>query len=332
VTDDLDAYLTESEGPPMYGLGEHVGKQRGRYHFPDPPGYVRPKGSSGFMRATNLASAFSDQKRLQAWRERMILLGLREDEVLFDELAAAPIESMDASEAKAWLERHADRAASVAKGDQGARRGTARHIMLQTYVETGVITGTRSMRLQLESLHEALERNHLDILPGWSERRVCNPAYHVIGTLDLGVSCRLTGQIGILDLKTQRSFWSYLEIAGQQMAYDSAPWAWEGPPNAEGRWVEAPEWTLLGRPGGSAPGRRVALLAHMPQEPGPGQLPVEIHEVDLTYGAEVLRVALENVRLRSIGASVADGRRVGGVRPTPKIQAAVGVASRAIAG
>jgi hypothetical protein len=62
-------------------------------------------------------------------------------------------------------------------------------------------------------------------------------------------------------------------------------------------------------------GKRVALLAHMPHEAGPDQLPVEIHEVSLEFGAEVLGAALENVRLRSIGASVAQGRRIGGVRP-----------------
>ncbi len=318
---DEDDFWDEAPGQPVYGLGEDVGKRRGRYHFPDPPGYVRTKGAApGFMRMTNLAGAFSDQRRLQLWRERMILLGLREDEVLFDELAAAPIETMTPDEAKAFLEGHADKAASVAKGDQGSRRGTARHVMVQTYLETGVITGTRSMRFQMESLLEALEANHLDILPGWSERRVCNPRYHVIGTLDMGVMCRLTGQCGIVDLKTQKEFWSYLEIAGQQAGYDSAEWTWEGAADETGRWVRRPvEWDLLGRPGGPADGKRVALLAHMPQEPGPGQLPVEIHEVDLSFGLEVLDCALENVRLRSIGGATSEARRIGGKRPVPRV-------------
>ena len=300
---------------PAYGLGEHVGKTRGRYHFPDPPGYERPKDqAAGWMRMTNLAAAFSDQIRLQHWRERMILLGLREDEVLFDELAAAPIETMDPKEAKDWLEKHADRAASVAKADQGARRGTARHLMLQTYLEQGVIVGTRSMRLQLESLLEALERHELDVIPDFVERRVCNTAFRVMGTLDMGVLCRRTGQRGILDLKTQRSFWSYLEISGQQYGYDSAEWVWEGPPDTSGRWVRPPVWDLLGTPGGPAPGKRVALLAHMPQEPGPNQLPVELHEVSLEFGHRVLTCAMENVRLRSIGQAVSPARRIGGRR------------------
>jgi hypothetical protein len=322
--DDLDGFYDDADAAPLYGL------KRGRYMYPAPPGTERP--ARGYMRMTNLAAAFSDQIRLQHWRERMILLGMRADEgVLFDELAAEGLENMTPDDAKAWLEAHADKAVSRAGGDAGARRGTARHTMLQVYMESGVITGHRTMRLQLSSLFDALERHYLEPLPGWSERRVCNTRYGVMGTLDLGVRCKLTGQVGILDLKTQRQFWSYQEIAGQQEGYDSAGWVWDGPPNDGGRWVPAPEWNLLGVEGGVAPGRRVALLVHMPQAPGPGQLPVELHEVDLTYGHEVMMCALENVRLRSIGASVAKGRRIGGLRPLPVIHAEVGVAPPAIA-
>jgi hypothetical protein len=316
--DEMD-FWDEPEPTPKYGLGEHVNKKRGRYHYPDPPGYVRNKGAAaGFMRMTNLASAFSDQKRLQAWRERMILAGIREHEVLYDELLALPIETMDPLVAKKALEDHANQCAAVARGDHGARRGTARHLMLQTYLETGVVTGTRSMRLQLESLLEELDRQRLEPLPGWSERRVCNTRYHTIGTLDMGVLCQVTGQTGILDLKTQRQFWSYQEASGQQEGYDSADWIWEGSSDDSGRWVPAEGWTLTGREGGPAPGKRVALLAHMPQEPGPGQLPVEIHEVDLTYGRAVMETALVNVTLRSRGQAASEARRVGGKRIPPK--------------
>jgi len=293
------------------------GLRQGRYVYPAPPGYEFPKGARGFMRMTNLAAAFSDQIRLQKWRERMILLGIREDEgLLFDELAAQGIENMDPNEARDWLEAHADKCAQRAGGGNGARRGTARHLMVQTWLETGVIVGHRTMRLQLASLFTALEAHHLEPIPGWSERRVCNPEFHVMGTLDMRVRCLLTGEEGVLDLKTQRSFWSYQEIAGQQEGYDSAPWVWEGPATDEGRWVPAPKNTLTGRMP-ELRGKRVALLAHMPQEPGPAQLPVEIHEVGLDYGRDVLECARRNVELRSIGRSTARGRRIGGVRPIP---------------
>lgn len=320
--DDLDGFYDEAPRPAVYGLGEFVGKMRGRYHFPDPPGWVRPKGMpAGFMRMTNLSSAFSDQKRLQAWRERMIMLGVRtpEGETLMDEFMALDIEGMAPERAKGTLEEYAGRLADAAGAGHGARRGTARHAMLQAMQETGVLTGTRRMRLQYSSLQAALERHHLEPMAGWSERRVCHPAYGVMGTLDLGVRCTLTGQIGILDLKTQRRFWTYMEICGQQFGYDDAPWVWEGEPDPSGKWVPAPGWNLTGAAGGEFEGRRVALLAHMPQTPGPKQIPVEIHEVALDYGQQVLGQALGNVKLRSLGASTAAGRRVGGRRSIPKI-------------
>jgi hypothetical protein len=321
--DDLDGFYDEAPSAPKYKI------ENGRYQYPAPPGVVRPP--RGWRRMTNHAAAFSDQIRLQHWRERMLLLGMRADEgLLFDELAAEGLEAMSPDDAKDWLEKHADKAVERAGGGVGARRGTARHTMLQVYMETGVLTGHRTMRLQMDSLLEALASHYLEPIPMWSERRVCNPRWGVMGTLDLAVSCMLTGQRGILDLKTQRKFWSYQEIAGQQTGYDCAPWVWEGPHDDRGHWERTPTWDLVGVAGGVAPGRRVALLAHMPQQPGPEQLPVEIHEVALDYGNEVMDCAAENIRLRSIGSSVAEGRRVGGVRPRPVIQASVGVASRAI--
>lgn len=315
VTEEDEFWMDAAPAADQYGV-DIPGKVRGRYHFPDPPGYERAKGATaGFMRMTNLASAFSDQVRLQLWRERQILLGLRSDEgTMFDELCAQPLEHMDPADVRAYLERFAKLASEAAGADRGARRGTARHLMLQTNLETGAIIGNRRMKLQLASLWDALERHGLEPIAGWSERRVCNPKYHVIGTLDLRVRDIATGEEGVMDLKTQRSFWSYLEIAGQQTGYDTAPWAWEGPANPAGRWVPMPANTLTGLMPENR-GKRVALLAHMPQADGPGQLPVEIHEVSLEFGAEVLDVALRNVQLRSRGSSTKAGRRIGGVRP-----------------
>lgn len=331
--DDLEGFYDDVPAEPEYGI------RQGRYMYPDPPGYKRAKGQRGFMRMTNLAAAFSDQIRLQHWRERMIMLGMRTDEgeVLYDEFMATDLSQMKPDDAKAYLEQMADRIADAAGAGHGARRGTARHLMLQTMQEVGVLTGTRKMRLQWHSLVESLARHRLTPLPGWSERRVCNTRYGVMGTLDLAVRCELTGQVGILDLKTQRRFWTYQEIAGQQHGYDSAKWVWDGPPSSQGGWVRPLTWDLTGAAGGEFEGRRVALLAHMPQAAGPEQLPVEIHEVALDYGEDVMVTALRNVELRSIGASVKPGRRVGAVRPEPavgpiKVASTLGVAPSAIAG
>jgi hypothetical protein len=188
---------------------------------------------------------------------------------------------------------------------------------MDTYLTTGYETGTRSMRAQLASAVEALDACGLEVLD--SEFRVWHPlAGGVMGTSDVKVMCRETGQTGILDWKTQKRFYTWQNTAGQLYGYDSAPWIWRGPDTPEGYWERQAPNTLLGR-SPELEGRRVALVAHMPQVPGPDQLPVTIEEVDLEYGKDVLVVAARNVELRSIGRSVAAGRRPAARRPLARV-------------
>lgn len=312
---DLDLF-DDAAAEPEYGV------RAGRYRFPAPPG--EENNPRGWMRMTNLVSAFSDQRALQLWLERMTLLGLlAHDGLIFDELAALP----DADLTPAALEEIADRARVMAGGDAGARKGTARHLVLSDYLDTGRVGGHRKMQLQMEQLLEVMDQHDLEFLPGWSERAVWHPiAGGTMGRMDARVLCRRTGQVGVFDLKTQKRFWTYQEIAGQQCGYDSAPWVWQGPEGPGGKWARytysagmpSGDWpdqnTLMGRPGGMCGGKRVAILAHMPSTGGP----VELHEVDLEYGAQVLEVAAWNVALRSRGKSVTPGRGVGGIRPLTK--------------
>lgn len=317
---DLDLF---DDAPAVtYGLDKALGK----YRFPPPPGVTTKQ--STWMRATNLVGAFSDQRALQLWLERMTMLGLlASDGVLFDELAVSGVEQMAPDVQREYLETMAKSARSVVGGDAGARKGTARHDMLEHYISTGERRGHGRMGLQLESLLEALDRHELDIIPGTQETHLWHPANGgTVGRRDCLVMCRRTGQVGLLDLKTQERFWTYQEHAGQQAIYHDAPWRWGVAADCpEGGWLPNETWmlsitqsfnepgVLLGRPGGVDPGQPVALLAHMPSK---GEaLPVELHELSIGYGREVVECAVRNVELRSIGRSVAAGRRVGGIRP-----------------
>lgn len=260
---------------------------------------------------TNLVSAFSDQERLQLWLTWKAFEGLRAHDVIFDEWMAEPLSHLTDKERSALANEYAEKARQAAKADESARRGTARHRMTEVWATTGERTGTRSMRAQLDSYAEALEKADLEILE--SEITVWHPAAGgTMGRADARVICRRTGQVGILDLKTQARFWTWQEICGQLYGYDSAPWTWHGPHDINGEWVTS-EWTvqgfeppglLVGRPGTELAGRRIALVAHMPQAPGPGQLPVTLKQVPLDYGREVLECAARNVELRSRGRSV----------------------------
>lgn len=300
MSTDLD-FFDEAPAVPEYGV------RAGRYRFPAPPGAT----GNSWMRMTNLVSAFSDQRALQLWLERMTLLGLLANEgTVFDEIAAMPDESLTTE----LLADFAEKARLAAGASTGARRGTARHLTLSGYLDTGQINGHRRMRLQMEDLLQEMDRHDLEFIPGSQERAVWHPiAGGTMGRMDARVLCRRTGQVGVLDLKTQRKFWSYQEGAGQQCGYDSAAWIWEGPEGPDGRWVPNEPNTLMGREGGMCEGKRVAILAHMPSDGGP----VQLHEVDLQYGAQVLEVAAWVVALRSRGKSVTPGRGVGGLRPVP---------------
>jgi hypothetical protein len=318
---DLDLF-DDAPAAPEYGV------RAGRYRFPPPPG-VEPN-PNGWMRMSNLVSAFSDQRALQLWLERVTLLGLLANEgLIFDELAALPDEKLT----NETLAAYAELARTAAGGDKGARKGTARHLTLSGYLETGLINGHRRMRLQMEDLLQEMDSHDLEFVPGWSERVVWHPiAGGTMGRLDARVLCRRTGQVGVMDLKTEKAnpvngrFWTYQEKAGQQCGYDSASWVWEGPEGPGGRWVPYQtnpalaqtfpvatddQNTLTGKDGGMCAGKRVAILAHMPSDGGK----VQLHEVDLEYGAQVLALAAQVVALRSRGKSVSPGRGVGGIRP-----------------
>ena len=288
---------------PKYGLDQALG----RYRFPPPPGVPAPARNNGWRRTTNLVKAFSDQYRLQLWLERMTVLGLlANDGLLFDELAASGIEYLPADVQAKALRDWAEKARSAVGADKGARKGTARHNVLEHYIFAGEVLGHRRMQAQMAELIDVMDRKGFEFIPGTQENFIWHPAAGgVMGKRDARFLCTRTGQVGTIDLKTQERFWTYQEHAGQQAIYDTAPWAWEGPLSDEGRWVPQEAGTYLGRPGGPCEGKPAALLIHMPSKGGP----VELHELDLEYGARVAQEAERIVSLRS------EGTRVGGICP-----------------
>jgi hypothetical protein len=311
VSDVLDDDLFEPVEETTYGLGEHIGRKPGRYHFPAPPG-ERPANGNGWMRMTNLASAFSDQEKLQDWLTWKAMMGLRTgDGVLFDEWMAERVERLEEKDQKALALQYAKKARNAAEADAGGRRGTAQHDINEHYLNTGEIVGARAQQARLRAALAEFERCGFEVIPGTAETQVWNPiAGGVMGRYDFRIMCTRTGQCGIGDWKTQMRFWTYQEVCGQMYGYDSAPWSWQGPPNDSGFWVPSEVNTLMGHPKGPLRGRRVAIVMHMPRE---GTECTAI-EVDLEYGKRVLEQAAGNVELRSIGRSVAVARMPAAVR------------------
>lgn len=301
---DLDDLFTDDIADPQYGV------RNGRYRFPAPPG--EQESPDGWMRMTNLVSAFSDQKALEKWMTWKVMRGLRDHEVIFDEWMAEPLHNLSEKEERELAYAYAERAREAAKSDHGARRGTARHLMMETWFRESERTGTRSMQRQLESALEALDTCGFEVLD--QEMLLWNPIVGgTMGKADARIMCRHTGQVGVLDWKTQQRFWTWQEICGQLTGYDTATWQWEGPQDDRGRWVRPADpdkrRPLKGHPDGPLAGRPIGIVAHMPQADGPEQLPVTLHEVDLVYGREVLETAARNVDLRSRGRAQSMARR-----------------------
>lgn len=293
MTDDYDDLFA-----PTYDASYHV--RAGRYRFPAPPGV--PESPNGWMRTSNAVSAFSDQKALMDWLTWKMMMGLRADDgLIFDEWMATSLAGLDE---KAAANAFAELARARAGASDAARRGNARHSMMETWFTNAVRSGTRSMLLQLDQVLELLDKLEYDPIPGTFETKLWNPAGGgIMGTRDLRVVCRRTGQEGVADWKTQARFWTFQEIAGQLYTYDSATWRWVPPFDDRGSWAPAESNDLVGRPGTRLAGKRVALVVHMPLA-----AEVAVKQVDLEYGRQVLEVAVRNVELRSVGRSRSEKR------------------------
>ena len=120
--------------------------------------------------------AFSDQYALQLFLERATLLGLlANDGLIFDELAASGVEYQPADVQRTVLAKYADAARSAVGADAGARKGTARHNLLEHYLFADEVIGHRRMRVQMHDLLERLDALDIELIPGTQESFVFHP-------------------------------------------------------------------------------------------------------------------------------------------------------------
>jgi hypothetical protein len=293
VSIDPDPLFDEAEPPAKLVTG-------GRYRLPNRDGSHRP---GGWMRTTNLVSAYSDTRRLALWQARMILIGLRDRQDIFEELCSTPLERMDTDAARKALEDLAADAQSAARADVGRRRGDARHSMVQHLYEHDQVIGTWEMREHLDMYLKALDAHHLQAVPGLCERVIICEELGCAGRFDNVFEDLDTGTLHIGDLKTQRMFWTLLEIEAQFAVYAHADAMWDA---ERGMYVDMPPVS-----------RELGFAVHMPQAPDDdGRLrPVEVLNIDLVEGWRTAHRALQNVKDRARARSAAYLRAA--VRPLP---------------
>ncbi|HTK63993.1 MAG TPA: hypothetical protein VL595_16515, partial [Pseudonocardia sp.] len=279
----------------------------GRYRLPHRDGTHKKRG---WMRVTNLVSAYSDQFGLRMWEIEQVLLGLAANvdpvalmSALYVELLDARLGEKTRDERREWVEGFIERCKDVSGGNAGAQYGTHRHAVVEAH-HAGLPLGyqTPATRRQISLYASTLERNKLVALPGMQERRVLIESLEAVGTLDNILQDLITKLLLIGDLKTQKKFWTFLEIGAQFACYANADAMWD---ETEGKWKDMPKVSrdvglVLWMPRPVCPEVDCGKTLPCPDHPGPDPEPhVDIYEVDLVAGWATARRAYEVVRDRA---------------------------------
>ena len=256
----------------------------GRYRLPRRDGSHKPYG---WMRMTNLVGAFSDQKQLQAWEMRTALAGLASSPELYAELCALILRvGMEASEIKAAQDAIldiAERAKDAAGGGRGRERGNRIHDITECEWREIPYVATDSERHLVRLFSKALADARLVPVKGMQERIVLLERYEACGKLhtllrDLGSDLHHIG-----DTKTQKKFWTWLEVEAQLAGYACSDAVWNAETCAWEAWPYEVEQT-----------RGAVLWCPEPTEDCPEPF-VQVRRVDLERGRDTLEHAYGNV-------------------------------------
>lgn len=292
-----DPFATPEEGK----AGTHSGDRKriitgGRYRLPQRDGSHK---SGGWMRATNVSGAISDQKKLQNWELRTQLEGL----AAVPEIYFRAVSYLDTTTPEIrTTQKHKDRMAEFAaeakeagKGNVGSAWGNARHEDWEAFqIAPSVLAVPDWKRVNAVAL--ALAEAQLQPVPGWQEQRVLNEEFECVGTLDNVLRCLRTGLHHIGDLKTQKNFWSWLEVEAQEAIYATSAARWVPQSSADptvGHWED-----MIPVDHG------IGVVMWMPRVREDGMPEVMIRGVDLERGLRTARLCLEVVRQRSAARSV----------------------------
>lgn len=286
----------------------------GRYRFPRRDGTHKPYG---WQRVTNLVGAYSDSFGLRLWEIEQVARAVAVSRDLYEVLLATDFEGMTKDERKAWTEEFTEDCKAFTKADAGTKFGNHRHSMVEEYHE-GLPQGHQhaDARRHLSLYSSALIRNKLRAVEGMQERRVLIEELEAVGTLDNVLEDLVSNVFTIGDLKTQKRFWTWLEIAAQEACYAHAEAVWELDGTGGGRWVDMPVKVS----------REEAHVLWMPREHPSGEPMVDVYTVDIVAGWETAKRAYEVVKDRSAAKRAKNPR--GWLRPSPDITATERMAAR----
>lgn len=283
----VDPFVTVDQLP--QGEVDPAVPTAGRYRLPElirnPDGTVGTGGKlkGGRQRVTTLVKAIGDSRALDLWHQRQLLLGLVSRPDLFD-LACATVATSPEDCLRADLEDIAARVLVAAGADVGATRGTAFHGFTEAQ-DLGLMHFARQQwHAKLQKYRDGMSAQMLKTVPEYVERIIVVEKYNIAGTVDrfLWDLCAEVHRVG--DLKTQKKFWSWAEIAAQLAAYAMADAMWD---RANRCFVNVPKIA-----------NDYGVVAWAPHEGGMSDQ-VDFFDVDLVKGRETLDLAYRVDRLRS---------------------------------
>lgn len=266
----------------------------GRYRLPNRDGSEK-KG--GWQRVTNLVGAFADQFGLRMWEFEQIMTAIYVDEMTVLADLRMTFEALQKMERKIdrrfAVEDFVDRCKNVSGGNEGTKFGNNRHALAEAdHLDLPMGATDGFAREHMALFRSALVRNRLVRLEGMAERRVLVEELGAIGTLDAILHDLVRDCFTVGDLKTQKKFWTWLEISAQEACYANAVAMWESandPSDARaGRWVDMP-----------AVSKEIGHVLWMPREHPSGSPAVDVYEVDLVAGWKIAKLAREVVDARS---------------------------------
>lgn len=217
-------------------------------------------------RATTLVKTVSDMFLIDRYHQREVIIGLTKREDLYDRACGTDPDDKRALEA---LAVEAMEAAKAGRGYAGAEVGTAFHAGTER-LDKGQPHGLRTKwDPKMKAYLAKMEQAGFTAINDYIERRVVVEKYAVAGTFDRILLHN--GRYVIADLKSQKTFYTWWEIASQLAIYAHGDAMWN---EEQRRWEPMPKVD-----------QDVAKVFWMPiQHPGDDPDAVDIYDVDIAKG------------------------------------------------
>lgn len=250
-----------------------------------------------YTRATTIAETLDDRFNLEAWKQRMVALGLAQRPDLY-----ASVASLQPDE-KSALNRLCDQAREAAAGSAGANLGTALHRFTERINRGEEVRVPAPWDADIAAYREALNDSRYGIDDHYLERIVVLEKFGIAGMFDMMLrppTFTLTTQYRIADLKTGATLdFSWCAIAVQLAIYSRAETLYNPATKTHERMPLVDQDR--------------ALVIHLPA----GKATCTLYEVDIAAGWEAAQHALWTRQWRKRKNLAVPATQVGGGEPVP---------------